>query len=497
MAVRAALGAGRGRLAMQLMTESLLLAMLGGVLGLAVAVLGVRGLLLLGGGAVPRAGEVAVDPAVLGFAAAAALLTGVTFGLAPALRLGGTRPAATLREGSRGASGGRRFTRIRSVLVAAQVGLALMLLAGAAVLGTSMHRLVSTDLGISDDAVLTFELNLPASRYDGPARAVFHRRLTERLAALPGVRSAAATSWLPATGSSYNWGTFPLTGPDAGTERRIGADQRIVTHAYFETLDIALEEGRLFAGQDDADAPPAAVISRSAAAAWFPGASAVGQRIRGGGVERDVVGVVADVARDTEGEPIPHVYHLHQQYAERNWTMNYLLAAGDDPLALLPAVRREVASLDPRLVVHRPAELADVLGRGRDERRFAFVLTAVFAGLALLLAVLGLYGVLAYSVGQRRREIGIRLALGAEGRQVAGLVVRQGLAVTTLGLALGLAGALALPRVLASLVYETSPGDPRLLAAAAGVLACAALAASLVPALRATRVEVRGVLEGE
>jgi predicted permease len=462
-------------------------------------VLGVRGLLALGGSAIPRASEVAVEPAVLAFAAAVTLLTGAAFGLAPALRLGGTRPGDALREGGRGSSTGRAYTRVRGFLVAGQVALAVMLLSGATVLGASMHRLLDVDLGISDNAVLTFELNLPAARYDPPARAAFHRQMTERLAALPRVRAVGATTWLPATGQSYTWGTFPLTGPLASDEPTFfSVDQRVVAGDYFDVVGIELLEGRLFDGRDVVSPDTVAVVSLATAEALFPGTSAIGQRTRGGGQNRTLIGVVSDVARDPEGEMMPHLYHLHDEYAGRFWTMNYLVGAdGADPMALLPAARREIAAVDPLLVVHRPTPLADVLGRGRSQRSFAFVLTAVFAGLALLLAVLGLYGVLAYSVGQRRREIGIRLALGAEGRQVAGLVVRQGLAVTALGLALGLAGALALPRVLASLVYETSPGDPRLLAAAAGVLACAALAACLVPALRATRVEVRGVLEGE
>jgi len=497
MAVRAALGAGRVRIAGQLMTESLLLAAVGGAAGLGVAVLGVRGLLALGGGALPRASEVGVDPAVLAFAAAVTLLAGTAFGLAPALRLGGTRPGAALREGGRGSSTGRGYARVRSFLVAGQVALAVMLLSGAAVLGASMHRLLDVDLGISDDAVLTFELNLPAARYDGPARAAFHRRMTERLAALPGVRTAGATSWLPATGMSYNWGTFPLTGPLAGDEPSFfPVDQRVVAGDYFGVVGIELLEGRFFDARDVVSPDTVAVLSRATAEALFPGTSALGQRTRGGGQNRTVIGVVSDVARDTEGEPMPHLYHLHDEFAGRFWTMNYLVGTeGEDPMALLPAVRREIAAADPLLVVHQPTPLADVLGRGRSQRSFAFVLTAVFAGLALSLALLGLYGVLSYAVGQRRRELGIRLALGARGGQVAGLVVRQGLALTAGGLVLGLAGSLALGRVLAALVYRTSPGDPRLLAAAAGVLALAAVAACLLPALRAAQTEVRAVLD--
>lgn len=496
MAVRSALGAGRGRITRQLLSESLVLAVAGGLAGVVVAVAGVDALRALGRDAVPRAAEVRLDAWMLGFTAALTLLTGLAFGLVPALRFAGTSPAGTLRESSLASSSGRRYARVRGVLVAGQVAFALMLLVGASVLAASVYRLSRLDLGIRTNAILTFDLNLPGGRYDAPERAELHRRTTDRLARLPGVSGAAAASRLPAIGSYHSWGTDALSGPKAGTEDDwVRGEQRVVEGDYFEGLRIPLLEGRLFDAGDDGDSRPVAVVSRRVANTLFPGMSAIGQRIRMGGVERDIIGVVGDVALDPEGRPAFHVYHAHAQFADnRNWALTYLVAAERDAEALIPAVRREIAAIDPRLVMHRAGTLEDALGRGRSTRRFAFVLVTVFAGLALTLALLGLYGVLSYAVSQRRREIGIRLALGARAGQVAGMILRDGLAVTAAGVVMGIVGALALGRVLSSLVFRTEPTDPVILAGAAAALALAALAAILAPAFRAMRVSPRATL---
>ncbi|MGH7481444.1 MAG: ABC transporter permease, partial [Longimicrobiales bacterium] len=400
---------------------------------------------------------------------------------------------------ARGASAGARYGRIRGALVTAQVGLALVLLLGAFVLATTVHRLRNVDLGVETSGVLTFELNLPGGRYDADARALFHREMTRRLATLPGVTHAAATSRLPATGGYHSWGTWPQTGPRAGDDdAMVSAQQRVVAGDYFAALDIELLEGRIFDERDGADSAPVAVLGRAAARELFPGTSALGQRTRAGGVERTVIGVVEDVALGPEGELAPYQYHAHAQFADnRNWSLTYVVATDGDAAALTPTVRRDVAAVDPQLVVHRPAMFDDVLGRGRSQRRFAFVLTAVFAALALTLAIVGLYGVLAYGVSQRTREIGIRLALGAEPRRVAGGVMRQGLLLAAAGLVPGIIGALALGRILASLVYRTDPADPRLIAAAAATLMLAAAVAAVVPTLRAMRVPPRIALAEE
>jgi putative ABC transport system permease protein len=495
VAVRSALGAEPGRITLQLLVESAVVAAAGGLAGVAVAFAGLRGLLRLGREAIPRSAEIAIDGPVLAVAAVLALGTGTVAGLLPAWRLARTSPSASLGESSRSATGGRPFVRLRRALVAAQVGLALTLLVGASALGASVYRLSQVDLGFRPAGVLTFQINLPAGRYDGERRAAFHPRLGEVLAALPGVSAVGATTVLPATGTSYNWGTRALTGPNAGAEEGfIDADQRIVAGSYFEVLEIPIVEGRAFDERDGPDAAPVAVVSRSLARHLFPGVSPLGQEIRMGGVERRIVGVAGDVALDPEGAPGRYVYHANAQWASFPATLEYLVAAEGDAEAHLPAVRSAVAALDPQLVVHRPVTLDEVVRRGRSHRRFAFALTAAFALLALALAGIGLYGVLAYVVRQRTREIGIRVAMGAGPGRVVAMVLRDGLGVTLAGLAAGTVGSLALGGLLSSLVFRTEPTEPLVLVAAAAILAGTAAVATLIPAWRALRVSPRAAL---
>lgn len=495
VAVRSALGAEPRRITAQLLVESTVIAAAGAAAGLAVAFAGLEGLLRLGRDAIPRAAEVAIDGPVLALAAALSLGTAGAAGLLPAWRLARTPPLRSLGESSRSATDGRRYVRLRSALVASQVGLALTLLVGASALGTSVYRLSQLELGFRPADVLTFQLNLPVGRYDGPGRAAVHRRLPEALAALPGVSAVGATSVLPATGTYYNWGTRPLTGPRVGAEEAfVGAEQRIVAGRYFEALGIPIVEGRAFDERDGPEAAPVAVVSRSLSRRLFPGVSPLGQEIRMGGVERRIVGVAGDVALGPEGAPAYHVYHRHAQYADRRWALEYLVAGQGDAEALLPAVRSAVAELDPQLVVHRPTTLEEVVRRGRSHRRFAFALTGAFALFALALAGIGLYGVLAYVVRQRTREIGVRVAMGAGPGRVVGMVLRDGLGVTLAGLAAGTVGALALSRLLSSLVFETEPTEPMVLAGAAAALLAAAAVAILLPAWRALRVSPRAAL---
>jgi predicted permease len=495
VAVRSALGADPGRIRAQLLVESAVVAVAGGAAGLAVAFAGLGGLLRLGRDAIPRATEIGIDGPVLGVSALLAFATAAAAGLLPAWRLARTSPAESLGESSRSATGGRRFVRLRRVLVAGQVALALTLLVGASALGASVYRLSQVELGFRSAGVLTFQVNLPAARYDAEARRVLHGRLAEELAALPGVSSVGATTVLPATGTAYNWGTRALTGPSVGTEEGfIDADQRIVAGAHFGTLGIPVVEGRAFDERDGPDAPPAALVSRSLARHLFPGVSPLGHDIRAGGVERRIVGVAGDVALDAEGGPGRHVYHAHAQWTGFPATLEYLIAADGDPESLLPAVRSAVAAIDPQLVVHRPTTLDEVVRRGRSHRRFAFALTGAFALLALTLAGIGLYGVLAYVVRQRTREIGIRVAMGARPGRVVGMVLRDGLGVTLAGLAAGTVGALVLGRFLSALVFRTEPTEPAVLAAAAAALLAAAAVAILLPAWRALRVSPRAAL---
>ena len=504
-AVRAALGSSRGRLVRQLLTESLLLASLGGTVGLLVARAGIRGLQVLGRHALPRLDEVSLNPFVLLFALAATGTTAVAFGILPALRLAKTSPLEALRQQSRSTTGGRGLARLRATLAGAQVAFALTLLTGAGVLLASFHRLQQVDGGFRVDHVLTFETHLPSSRYDAARRASFQEALADRLGAIPGVTAAGGISRLPATGSYHPWNTQIRTGPLAGTtvdRRRYAMQQRVVSGRLFEALSIRLLAGRTFDARDDATAPSRAVVSANFTRAAFPGMpfeAVPGQRIAAGGREYEVIGVVGDVALDVYGTPTMVVYRPHAQFADnRNWALTQV-AATDLPMDhLQAAVRREVARLDPELVVHRPASMADVVGRGTSRERFALILMGAFALVSLVLALLGLYGVLAYAVSQRTTEIGIRMALGATRSQVRALVFGHAALVVGMGIAAGVVGALLFGRWLSALAFEIKPSDPRILIVSALVLVTAASVAAWLPARRAARTEPRlAIQEGQ
>ena len=495
-AVRSALGSGGGRLVRQLLVESLVLATLGGLLGLTLAWFGVRVLRVLGQNAIPRLDEVGFDPAVLAFTAAVAAIAAIAFGVAPALRVTRISPHQ-LGQPSRSTTGTRAQERLRSGLAAAQLALALPLLVGAGVLLTSFQRLQQVDLGFRVPQALTFEVNLPSARYDAGKRAVFQEQLARQLQAIPGVIEAGGISRLPATGSYHPWGTRIDSGPLAGTSvsRALGVNiqQRTVSGELFAALAIPQLAGRKFDERDDASAPARAVVSANFAAQAFPGMpldSVVGQRIAPLGQPREIIGVVGDVAFDVYGAPTLVVYHAHRQFAvNRNWALTQVVASELPPEHMLAAARAAVSALDPELVVHRPLPMTDVVGRGVSRERFTLVLMGTFAGVSLLLAAIGLYGVMAYGVRQRTTEIGIRMALGATAAQVRALVLRQAAVVVGTGLVVGIAAASMLGRWLSSLVFETSPWDVRIVLTTVALLAMTSLVSTLVPALRASRVE--------
>ena len=501
-AVRAALGSGRSRLARQLLIESLLLAFLGGVAGLGLAGAGVRVLQDLGREALPRLDEVGLNPQVLLFALIATAVTAVAFGIAPALRLAGISPVEALRQQSRSATGAPGLARLRGGLAAAQVALALTLLAGAAILMASLYRLQQVDVGVRVERVLTFEMNLPTSRYDETRRASFQEELASGLETIPGVTAAGGISRLPATGSYHPWNTQIRTGPLAGTtvdRSRFAMQQRVVSGHLFAAFEIPVLAGRSFDARDEVKAPGRALVSANFARVAFPGLrhdSVLGQRIATAGRELEIVGVVGDVALDVYGGETMVVYQAHRQFAgNRNWALTQVIASEQSANELLAAVRREVKRLDPELVVHRPAAMAEVVNRGTSRERFALVLMGAFAAIALALAALGIYGVLAYAVRQRSTEIGIRIALGASAAQVRALVFRQAAVVVAIGVAAGIGGAFVLGRWLEALAFGIAPSDARILAASAVVLALVALIAAWLPARRATQVEARVAMQ--
>jgi putative ABC transport system permease protein len=489
LAVRAALGCSRLRLARQLLIESLILSLAGAAAGLLVVPAATRVLLAAAPAAVAHAAGGPLEWAVLAFTIVIALAAGIGFGVAPAAQMARTDLEGLLRESGRGGAGSRRQARARSALVVCQVALALVLLVGAGLLLRSFERLRSVPLGVQPARVLTFAVNLPDGRYADPGRrAQFHREFEARLAALPGVRAAAAISRLPVTGTYHNWG---VQRGDVPPESHTSlAQQRVIEGPYFDAVGIPVLRGRPFGREDDARAPRRVVISQQLARQLFPSEDPVGKMLRVNEAMTEIIGVVADVALGARLPVQPYVYHSHSQFAgDRNWALTQVVALDREQPSFVDAARRELARIDPALVLVQPQMLEDVIGGGIAQERFALMLVAAFALLALALAGVGIYGVLSYSVSQRRREMGIRIALGASPRAVRSMIVRDGSRLALAGIGLGTLAALAATRFLGSLLFGVSAAEPVVFASAAGVLASAALVASWMPAHAATKTD--------
>jgi putative ABC transport system permease protein len=488
LAVRSALGCPAGRLVRQLLLESLLLSIAGGVAGLLLARAATGALMAAAPAAVARAGGGPLARAVFAFSAAIAVLAGLAFGAAPALK--GARPDldAVLRDAGRGGSGGRAHTRTRDALVVSQIALALVLLVGAGLLLRSFERLQSVDIGVSPSQVLTFSVSLPSGRYGDPERrARFYRDFAARLGGIAGVRSAAAISRLPVTGSYHSWFAGRADRPE---NSGLLAEQRVIEGPYFAAVGIPILRGRTFDARDDAHAPRRMVISQELARQLYPGEDPVGQQLRVNDTQAEIIGVVGDVALGVRLPPQPYVYHSHSQFAsDRNWELTQVVKFdGAGPL-LVGDARRELSRIDPALVLYEPRMLEDVIGGGVAQERFALRLVGAFALLALVLAAVGIYGVLSYAVSRRRREMGIRMALGAPAAAVRSMVVRDGGRLAIAGIACGSVGAIAATRLLRSLLFGVSATEPAVFAVAAAVLAGVALAASWIPASTATKVD--------
>lgn len=501
LSVRSALGAARRRLVMQLLTESALLAILGGGLGLVVAYLGTDVLVSIAPTNTPRIEEVGVDARVFAFASVVTVLAGALFGLVPSLRLARGDLIGGLREGGRGGSGGFQGMRLRGALVSGQVALALVLLVGAGLLVRSLQQLRAQDLGFRSEGVVTLQLGLPSSRYpDADARRAFLASAEERLGALPGVSAVGSTSWLPLTGFgsdvSFNIEGQPL--PPQGQNQAVWF--RRITPGYPVAMGMRLLSGRWPTDADDENAPPIVVINDGMARRFFPGESPLGHRINLGNPDnprwREIVGVAAEARyfgiRDESRDA------LYLPWAQAPSPQVFVtLRSSRGATALAGEIRAAVADLDPSLAVAgiRPMEalVSDALG----PERFVTMLLGLFAALAMVLAVVGLYGVVSYGVSRRLREMGVRLALGAEDGDIRGLVLRQSLTMVLVGLILGVAGGLALTRLMKNLLFNVSSTDPWTYGIVAVVLAIVAAAASALPARRAARVDPIRVLRSE
>ena len=500
VAVRAALGASQLRIVGQLLTESLLLALAGGSLGLLVSFACLEGIRSLGSASVPRLHEVEMNWSVLLFAFAISLVSGVLFGLVPALRLSRPDLHGQLKDANRGSAGAssvwRRGHGLRRLLVVAELALSVMLLIGAGLLIRSFGQLQRVSPGFNAENVLTLELTMSGRKY-GDADAVLqtYKELWERLSRLPGVTAAGGVTALPLS-RMMAWGPITVEGRAAPEgEKFINADIRVVGGDYFRAMRIPLLKGRLFTEQDTRTSPRVVLIDEHMASQLWPGEDPVGKRIRTGGFDvtpdtpwMTIIGVVGRVKQDAlDADPRMAYYRYQGQTPSR--AMNVVVRAGADPSGLAGAVTQQVRALDPDLPVYKMRTMGDRVEESLAERRFSMLLLTAFAAIALGLAVTGVYGVMAYLVSQSTRELGIRLALGAAPRDLLMLVVRQGLVVALAGTALGLAGAMLLTRFMQALLFGVRPSDPLTFAVIAAALAAVAVAASYVPARRAARID--------
>jgi putative ABC transport system permease protein len=502
-AVRQALGAGRGRIFRQLMTESLLLSLVGGVAGVIMASLSIDSLIALQPNGVKRLSEVRIDPMVMSFAAALSILTGLLCGVLPGLSARRT-PAQALREGSRGLLAGRG-SRVRGGLVVGQMALAMMLLCGAGLLLRSFTQLQQVKPGFDVDNALTFRISLPDQAYkDEPRRVAFFDRLLERLGALPGARATGATLGLPLGGTQMNISFEVANRPPLPPSQQPAMEMRAASPGYFKAMGIPIVRGRGIEAGDVAGAPQVVVLTQSAVKKYFPNENPIGQTItlgwrrpagqpKAGG---QVVGVVGDVKTfGLAKDAIPEIYLPYAQLPVNS--MDVLVRTSVPPRSLGTAVEQAVHEIDADLPVARLRTLEDVVSRSISQPRFYMLLLALFASMAMLLAALGIFGVMSYAVTQRSREIGIRMALGARPASVLRMVLGNAATLIVSGIVMGVLGALALSKSLSGLLFNLSPTDPSTLAGVAVLLTAVALLASYLPARQATRVDPLLTLRSE
>lgn len=494
MSIRAALGAGRGRLVRQLLTESAIIGLLGGAAGLALAHLATRALVAAEPADLPRLAAIGVDATAAWFTLGVALATSLVFGVLPALHATGLGAPRALTAGGRGADAARRSHRLRAALVVAEMALAVVLLTGAGLLVRSFVELTRVAPGFDAGRAVTFRLTLQGEQYADPARSVARmREFDERLSALPGVATVGATSQLPLTGIYTLWG-FRVEGappPPANVNLEIAVAS--ATPAYFNAVGATIVRGRDFTDRDDREAPKVVVVNEAAVRRWFPGTDGLGGRVNFGDGPREVVGVVADMRQGPPGEAVAPMAFL--PYAQRpSRSPRFVVRTSGDPLALASSIRATIQAIDPDLAVAEMRPLVEIVSRSVARPRFYTAVLALFAAVALALAATGVFGVMSYAVAERSREMSIRLALGARAGQVMRLVLARTLVLTAAGLGVGLVAALWAGRLVRGLLFGVESSDPLTVLAVALVIVASAAVASVVPARRAAASDPGAVL---
>ena len=494
MAIRSALGASRWRVVRQLLIESVLLSIVGGAIGLLLAVWWSDLLIALGKDDIPRAMHVSLDWRVLLYTFGISVFTGVLFGLAPAFHSSKTGLSETLKEG-RGAGAGASKNRLRASLVVSEVAIAVVLLVGAGLLIKSLWRLNTVNPGLDPKNILTFNVALPEVKYPAERQTQFFSTLKKQLESMPGVQSASVVYPLPLSGERFSL-SFEIDGKPVAKKDQPSADFFNVDPGYFKTMGIPLIKGRDFDDRDQHKSPQVIIVSEKFVQQNFPGEEAIGKRIKPGISTfedeqtpwREIVGVVGDVKNRALNTDPRSVYYVPQAQVPFNQEIMVVKTTGD-PHALVKAATKEVATLDGDLAVFGVKTMEEYISRSVSTPRFNTTLLSIFAAVALVLTVVGLYGVMSYAVAQRTNEIGIRLALGAQAKDVLSLIIGQGLRLVLLGLAIGLLGAFALMRVMAGLLFGVTAKDPMTFIVVSVVLAVIAMLACYVPARRATRVD--------
>ena len=494
LAVRVAMGAGRGRLLRQLLTESVVLALVGGVAGLLIAYWATGALVAARPADIPRLDQVGLNSTVVLFTLGISLLTGLAFGLLPALQATSGRLIGALREGGRGGGQGKGAHRVRSILVVAEMALSVVLLMGAGLLIRSFVQMTRVTPGFVADQAITFRVTLQGDEYNN-AQKIQNRVLQfeERLRALPGVRAVAATTVLPLSGQGsvldFLVVNAPPPPPDINKEIAVAS----ITPQYFAAIGATLRSGRVFNDHDRAGAPGVAVVNEAAVRRWFPDGDPIGEQVQTGGTKFEVVGVVADVRQRHAGAPVsPQMFLPYAQRTTR--ALKFVVRSGGDPISLAPAIRSEIRQLDPNLAVTDFKALDQLVAGSVARPRFYTSLLALFAGVALALAATGIFGVMSYAVAQRSREISIRMALGARAGQVLNMIVGRAVGLAALGTVIGIVGAIGFGRLIQTQLYGVGILDPLTLGAVVTVLIGSAAAASFLPARRAAALDPANAL---